>query len=39
MSVALEDLSLLFRLVRRDEYEAEGSWVDADGACDDVVGG
>jgi hypothetical protein len=38
-SVVLEDLSLLFRLAGRDEYEVEGSWVDADGVCDDSVGG
>jgi len=37
-SIALEDLSF-FRLVRRDEYEAAGSWVNANGVCDDPVGG
>jgi hypothetical protein len=35
----LDRQSLLFQLARRDEYEVEGSWVDADCVCDDSIGG
>jgi hypothetical protein len=38
-SVALEGLFLLFRLAQRDEYEAEGSRVDAYRGCEDSIGG
>jgi hypothetical protein len=35
----LDGRSLLFQSARRDEYEVEGSWVDADSVCDNLIGG